>query len=162
EGAHLGARDKVITKDLMDALRSPEVVDFLVERRLDSAQLQVERKLATALVQDFEAALRSPGTREHVWSINWRLEHQTETSYVGYEAWGLFTRVNGALTPFYLAARKTDPEAPMASYYYALAVGDLDGDGIDEMIVRGRGFEQEEDILELWAWDGGAPVRIHR
>ncbi len=50
----------------------------------------------------------------------------------------------------------------MASYYYILAVGDLDDDGIDEMIVRGRGFEQEEDILEIWTWEDGAPVRIHR
>jgi hypothetical protein len=119
EGTYLGARDKVISKELMDALRSSEVIDFLVERRLDSAQLQLERKLTAALVQDFEAALRSAKTRERVWSINWRLEHQTETSYAGYEAWGFFTRVNGTLKPFHLAARKTDPEIPMASYYYA-------------------------------------------
>jgi hypothetical protein len=161
-GTYLGARDKVITKELMDALRSPEVVDFLVERRLDSAQLRLERNLAAALVQDFEVALRSPGTKEHVWSINWRLEHRTESAYVGYEAWGLFTRVSGGLKPFYLEARRTDPEVPMASYYYALAVGDLDGDGIDEMVVRGRGFEQEEDILEIWTWERDSPVRIHR
>lgn len=154
--------DKVVTKDLRDALRSREVAKFVTARRLDNAHLQLDRDIAVVLVQDFEAALRSPKRKEHVWSINWRVEHRTSTSYAGYEAWGLFTRVNGMLKPFYLAGAISSGETPMASYYYVLAAGDLNGDGIDELVAREVGFEKEEDDLEIWAWERGAPVRIHR
>jgi hypothetical protein len=154
--------EKVVTKDLMDALRSPETARFITARRLDNAQLQLDRDIAVVLVQDFEATLRTPKRKEHVWSINWRVEHRTTTSYAGYEAWGLFTRVNGMLKPFYLAGARSSGETPMASYYYFLAVGDLNGDGVDELVVREVGFEKEEDDLEIWAWERGAPVQIHR
>lgn len=41
-------------------------------------------------------------------------------------------------------------------------MGDLDGDGIDELVVRNMEFEAEEDNLELWAWEHGGPVTIHK
>jgi hypothetical protein len=70
---------------------------------------------------------------------------------VGYEAWGLFTKVNGVLKPFYLVGNISSVEAS-ASYHYMLALGDLDGDGIDELITRKMVFEPEEDSLEILAW----------
>jgi hypothetical protein len=66
------------------------------------------------------------------------------------------------LRPFYLAARSSLGEMPSASYYYVLAVGDLDGDGIDELIARKMVFESEQDDLEIWAWERGAPATIHK
>jgi len=74
----------------------------------------------------------------------------------------LFIRINGTLQPFYLAGRQSSGETPGVSYYYVLATGDLNGDGIDELVVREMGFEKEQDDLELWAWERGGPVTIAR
>jgi hypothetical protein len=165
--------DKVVTKEIVNILRSREIARFIAAEHLDDPQLDIEKNFAIALVQEFDVALRAPRKKEHVWSINWRVDNaviatrneknewtatENQNYVVGYEAWGLFTRVNGALKPFRLAAAKDafgrDP------YYYVLAVGDLDGDGIDELVVRRMEFEAEEDHLELWAWEHGGPVTI--
>jgi hypothetical protein len=159
---HTDPADKDVTSDVIDTLRSPEVIKFVEKERLNNVHLDVEKDFAVALVQDFDIALRTPRRKEHVWSVNWRVERQTETSYAGYEAWGLFTRISGALHPLYLAGRVSNGEAPGVSYYYVLATGDLNGDGIDELVAEEEGFEKEQDDLELWAWERGAPVTIHR
>jgi hypothetical protein len=66
------------------------------------------------------------------------------------------------LKPFRLVAVKQEQEEFGGHYYYyVLAVGDLDGDGIDELVVRRMEFEAESDNLELWAWEHGGPVTIH-
>jgi hypothetical protein len=158
----LNPNDKVITKEIVNIFRNPEIAKFVTTKHLDNPQLDLERNLAVVLVQDFEAALRARKKKEHIWSINWRVETKRTTDYVGYEAWGLFSRVNGVLRPFYLAGRNSIGEAPSASYYYILAVGDLDGDGIDELIAREMVFESEQDDLEIWAWERGAPATIHK
>ncbi len=156
-----GPNDKVITKDITDVLASPEIAGFLAARHLDKPQLDVTKDLAVALVQDFYAALRVPNKKEHIWSINWRVDNgYGNADYAGYEAWGLFTNENGTLKPFFLVADESSAEAPSATYYYVLAAGDLDGDGIDEMITRQMVFEAEEDKLELMAFEHGAPVWI--
>jgi hypothetical protein len=49
---------------------------------------------------------------------------------------------------------------PHSLYYLALAIGDLDGDGIDEMVVSECVFEGEDDVHQLWSWERGAPVVI--
>jgi hypothetical protein len=132
-------------------------------QRLGSPRLDVGQNLAVALVQKFDAALRAPGHKEHIWSINWRAEtNPGEPDYVGCEAWGLFTRVNGALKPFHLAARESWSGGQNTDYFYVLATGDLDGDGIDEMVVRETVFEAEEDYVQLWAWERGMPVTISK
>jgi hypothetical protein len=43
-----------------------------------------------------------------------------------------------------------------------LANGDLDGDGIDEIVVREMIFEAEDDYVQLWAWERGMPVTISK
>jgi hypothetical protein len=160
-GDRADANDKVVTKDIVDVLSSPEVVDFIAAKHLDKFQLDVGKDLAVALVQDFYAALREPNKKEHVWSINWRVDNgYGNANYVGYEAWGLFTEDGGVLKPFYLVADESSGEAPSATYYYVLAAGDLDGDGIDELVTRQMVFESEEDDIELMAWENGAPVWI--
>ena len=113
-------------------------------------------------MQEFDAALRTSGRKEHIWSINWRVETDPgkPDDYLGYEAWGLFTKANGVLKPFHLAARKSSSTGETSSYFYFLATGDLDGDGIDEMVVREMLFEAEDDYVELWAWERGMPVTI--
>jgi hypothetical protein len=157
---HTDPADRDATSYVVDALRSPAVVKFVEKERINSAHLHVAKHFAVALVQDFDAALRTPNRREHVWSINWRVERQTETSYDGYEAWGLFTSVNGALQPFYLAGRVSD--GGRGSYYYVLATGDLNSDGIDELVAQEQGSEMDEADIELWAMERGAPVTIYR
>jgi hypothetical protein len=64
------------------------------------------------------------------------------------------------LKPFYFVGNVCG-EVPSASYYYVLGVGDLDGDGIDELITRNMVFEAEEDSLEILAREHGAPVTVH-
>jgi hypothetical protein len=70
--------------------------------------------------------------------------------------------VNGILKPFHLAARESWSSGETSDYFYVLASGDLDGDGIDEMVVREMVFEAEEDYVQLWAWERGMPVTISK
>jgi len=70
--------------------------------------------------------------------------------------------VNGALKPFHLAARESWSSGENTDYFYMLATGDLDGDGIDELVVREMAFEVEEDQVQLWAWERGMPVTISK
>jgi hypothetical protein len=154
--------DKAVTKEIVDILGSPEVTSFIAARHLDRPQLDVGKNLAVALVQDFYAALREANKKEHVWSINWRVDNgYGNADYAGYEAWGLFTEEGGVLKPFYLVGDESSGETPSATYYYILATGDLDGDGIDELITRQMVFESEEDDIEILAWENGAPVWIN-
>ena len=157
-------KDRVITQDLVDVLSSQEIALFIASQRLSSPRLVVGQNLAVVLVQEFDAALRAPGHKEHIWSINWRVETNPgePEDYVGYEAWGLFTRVNGVLKPFHLAARESRSNGENTDYFYMLATGDLDGDGIDEMVVREMIFEAEDDYVQLWAWERGRPVAISK
>jgi hypothetical protein len=156
-------KDRVITLDLVDLLSSREIAGFIAAQRLGSPRLDVGQHLAVVLVQEFDAALREPGHKEHIWSMYWRVEtNPGADDYVGYEAWGLFTPVNGALKPFHLAARGSSASGETSDYFYVLATGDLDGDGIDEMVVREMIFEAEEDYVQLWAWERGMPVTISR
>jgi hypothetical protein len=69
--------------------------------------------------------------------------------------------VNGTLKPFRVVAVKQDQEEYGGHpYYYVLAIGDLDGDRIDELVARRTEFEAEQDNPELWAWEHGGPVTI--
>ncbi|WP_128089642.1 hypothetical protein [Bradyrhizobium viridifuturi] len=156
--------DQVMTQELVAVLSEREIAQFITSQRLGSPRLVVGQNLAVALVQEFDAALRTPGHKEHIWSINWRVETNPGKTddYVGYEAWGLFTRVNGALKPFHLAARESSSSGENSDYFYLLATGDLDGDGIDEMVVREMIFEAEEDYVQLWAWERGIPVAVSK
>lgn len=70
--------------------------------------------------------------------------------------------MNGALKPFHLAARESWSSGENTDYFYMLATGDLDGDGIDELVVREMAFEVEEDQVQLWAWERGMPVTISK
>jgi hypothetical protein len=156
--------DRIITRDLVEVLTSQDIARFIASRRLASPRLDVEQALAVAQVQEFDVALRTPGHKEHVWSINWRVETNPgePDDYVGYEAWGLFTRVKGALKPFHLAARESWSSGENTDYFYVLATGDLDGNGIDEMVVREMVFEAEDDYVQLWAWERDGPVTISK
>jgi hypothetical protein len=157
-------KDQVIAQDLVNVLSGREIVRFIASQRLGSPRLNVEQNLAVVLVQKFDAALRAPGRKEHIWSINWRVETDPGKfdDYVGYEAWGLFTQVNGALKPFHLAARESWSNGANTDYFYALATGDLDGDGLDELVVREMIFEGEVDYVQLWAWERGMPVAVSK
>jgi hypothetical protein len=158
--------DKVVTNEILETLRSAEVAQFITAEHADDPRVDIERDFTVALVQEFDVAFRSPRKKEHVWSINWRIGNEWGSQGggdpMGFEAWGLFTRINGKLKPFRLVAVKQEREEFGGHYYYyVLAVGDLDGDGIDELVARRMEFEAEQDNLELWAWEQGGPVTIH-
>jgi hypothetical protein len=155
----VGRNDEVVTKEILDIIRGPELAKFIATRHLGNPQADLEKTLDVVLMQDFEAALHVPKKKEHIWSIFWRVDADTVRTDPIYSAWGLFTRINGVLKPFYLAATEYHDGD---SHYQVLAVGDLDGDGIDELVVRDHVFEAEEDNLEIWAWENDAPVQIHK
>jgi hypothetical protein len=169
------AKDKFVTKEIVDVLESDDVARFIAAEHVNDAFLDVERNFSVALVQEFDAALRTPKKKEHVWSLNWRIDNEwigtrneknewtaerNDRGTVGFEGWGVFTKMTGALKPFHLAAAKY--EYGGHPYYYVLAAGDLDGDGIDELVVKRVEFEAEQDNLEIWAWEHGGPVTIDK
>jgi len=49
------------------------LISKLLER---SARTTVKKRMVFSVVleQEFDAALRAPGHKEHIWSINWRVE----------------------------------------------------------------------------------------
>jgi hypothetical protein len=153
-------KDRVVTNEMMGVIGSPEVMKFIDAKHLADPRLDVRKNLAVVLVQEFDAALRVPHKKEHIWTIHWRVDRDEPSYYVGYAAWGLFTKSDGTLKPFYLAAGKAAADFTSPSYFYVLAVGDLDGDGIDELITREMIFEAEEDHLQILSWEKGAPVLI--
>ncbi|CCD99428.1 hypothetical protein [Bradyrhizobium sp. STM 3809] len=155
-------KDRVITPELLTSLSGSGIARFLSARKLGSPRLDVTRNTAVVQVQELDAALETPRVKQHVWSINWRVETDPgkPDDYVGYEAWGLFRKIDGVLRPLYLAAREAWSTGENSDYFYLLATGDLDGDGIDEMIAREMVFEGEQDYVQLWAWEHGRPVVI--
>lgn len=87
------------------SLLAPQAI--LSTEHLDMLPLVFAKSFAVALVQDFDVALRSPGRKEHVRSINWRVANdrimtrdrnekwqatQNNVDPVGCTAWALFTR----------------------------------------------------------------------
>jgi len=80
-------KDQIITQHLTDMLSSREIAHFIASQRLGSPRLDVRQNLAVALIQEFDAALSAPGHKEHIWSINWRVETNPgkPDDYVGYE-----------------------------------------------------------------------------
>jgi len=68
--------DKVVAKEILETLRSPEVARFLTAEHADDPRVDIERDFTVALVQEFDVAFRSPWKKEHVWSINWRIGNE--------------------------------------------------------------------------------------
>jgi len=151
--------DRVVTNELIDVLRRKDVAQRMGNDLPSVKLLDYEKDLSVALVQDFEAALRVRGQKERFWSIHWRIVHQTSMTFAGVEIWGLFTRENGVLKPFHLRASEASGEIAH-DYVQVLAVGDLDRDGIDELTVRVREYEPEDDRFAILALERGVPVYV--
>jgi hypothetical protein len=61
---------------MLEVLRSREVVSLIAAEHADDPRLDVQENLAVALAQDFDVALRASRKKEHVWSINWRIDNE--------------------------------------------------------------------------------------
>jgi hypothetical protein len=95
--------EQVITRELLDVLRRPDVVKLIDKYGLgaDADTLDYTADIEFVRVQRFTAALREPRKNEHIVSIRWRATHNTDTQggYSGIEAWGLFVREASGLKP---------------------------------------------------------------
>ncbi len=93
---HTDPLDTDVTPEMLDVLRSPPVSRFVTAHGLNPAGLDVAKDFAVALVQEFDTARHMPRKKEHVWSISWRIERQTDTSYDGIPGPGLHSPASTA------------------------------------------------------------------
>ena len=151
--------ESLITPEFSSLLHGPEIAEILTKQYLRYPDLNVEKDAQSISVQEFDAALRVPGKKEHIWSISFYIRTD-KAPRGGFDVWGLFTRVNGLLKPFYLVAASAPGEGALGNFPFFKAIGDLNGDGIDEMIVKELEYEPEDDHLKIFSWENGAPVLI--
>jgi len=157
-GAAHDRNTSVLTTDLIDILSRPDVSKLIDKDRLGVGELDYSKDLKFAWVQDFEAAVRIPEKIEHIVSIKWRLVRESRDSYSGMDVWGVFIRTSGTLKPFYLVASKTYPDDHENIEF--VGVGDLNRDGIDELVARVLLDEPEDDRHAIVAWEQGALVIV--
>jgi hypothetical protein len=73
--------------------------------------------------------------------------------------WGIFVRGENWLKPIHLVANRAYAED--ADEFEAVAVRDLNGDGIDELIARVFVYGSEDDRLASLEWERGASVSLY-
>jgi hypothetical protein len=148
----------VLKTDLIDILSRPDVSKLIDKDRLGVGELDYSKDIKFARVQDFEAAVRIPGKKEHVVSIKWEIARESHDSYSGIDVWGIFIRTVGPMKPFYLAAAKVYSGEHVNFEF--VGIGDLNGDGIDEFVTRVLPDEPEDDRHAILAWEKGALVIV--
>ncbi len=105
-------------------------------------------------VQTFRARYNRSRPSELVWSIDWLCVHDNDELLGAF--WGVFRSAGDRLVPVYLSGRKA--RTNYGNSYDILGVGDLDGDGIDELIVEELLLEGH--VNEVLTWHGGKPVVV--
>ena len=118
-------------------------------------------ELNRACVQEFEASLGAK-RRQAIRTIFWRFARYDvlDKDDATRDLWSVFAREDGAFKPRYLT-HVFDPHDVPSDLFEVLAVGDMNGDGIDEWIVRWLAFEAEEDNLVIVSWEKGTLVIVH-
>ncbi len=147
--------DKPITRELLHLLDLPQVTAFIGQDPENGPQIVYAEDLLSARVQTFMASLRKPHSPERITSINWNFERQEP--YVYLDLWELLAPGGrGGPEPIHLSKQSDSPIA--TDYFYVDAVADLDGDGIDELIVTRMTYEPDVWAqIAILAWVEGKP-----
>jgi hypothetical protein len=124
----------------------------LREKKLSYADLN------DACVQEFEAAL-TRSNKQSIRTIVWHFIRETETKVARVDVWSIFVRNGDTFKPRYVA--RIFGEWGTTDLFEVLAVGDLNGDGVDEWIMREIEFEAEEDHLAIVSWEADSPVIVY-
>ncbi len=123
----------VITPELTNVFHQADVLELINKYGLAIGPLNYVTDLEFARVQHFAAALRTPRKKEQIVSIRWRATQDAKGNRFGMAVWGVFVREGNGLKPIHLVANRA---AEDDDEFEVLAVGDLNGDGIDELIAR--------------------------
>jgi hypothetical protein len=149
----------VITRELTNVFHQADVLGLINKYGLAIGPLDYATDLEFARVQHFAAALRTPRKKEQIVSIRWRATHDAKENRFGMALWGVFAREGNGLKPIHLVANRAYTEDE--DEFEVLAVGDLNGDGIDELIARVFVYEPEDDRLAILEWERGALVSLY-
>ena len=155
-----GAGDLAVPPELINILRQPDVAKLINKDRSYAGAVNYDKDLEYVLIQNFDAALRVPGKREPLQSITWRFISDAPDRSYGMEVWGIFAHVEGSLVPLYVVASKAYSDYS-PDHYLFLAVGDLNGDGIDELITQVLEDEAEDARFAILEWERGSPVILY-
>jgi hypothetical protein len=159
--APLESGQLVITPELTNVFHQADVLKLIDKCGLASSALDYATDLEFARVQQFTAALRVPGKNEQIVSIRWRATHETKENDFGIMVWGIFVREGNGPKQIHLVVNRAYADYDDDDEFEVLAVGDLNGDGIDELITRGFMDEPEDDRVALLEWERGALVSLY-
>jgi hypothetical protein len=152
--------DLAVTPELITILQQPDVTNLINKDRSYAGAVNYDRDLEYVLVQNFDAALRVPGKRERIQSITWRFINNQPDQSGGMEVWGIFAHVERSLVPLYVVASKAYSDYS-PDHYLFLVVGDLNGDGIDELITQVLEDEPEDARFAILERERGSPVILY-
>lgn len=147
-------------KTFINLLRRKDVAAFLASDRANAAPIDTMGDLRLIGWQQFDITLDPRRSRERVWSITYFWKREGD-AYASMKLWGLFTGSRAIpRTPLFLwKSDEVTWEQQNSGDFSVDFVADLNGDGVEEIIVRRSIFEGYGDAI--LAWSSRGPVVIY-